>query len=88
MAGGKVKWFNLAKGYGFIGPSDGIRNSFVHISAIERTGLSTLNEGQDIEFGLVPGQNGKSSAKNLVVKLAGCCGAGLYCPTSFHALDE
>ena len=68
MPTGKVKWFNPTKGYGFIEPNDGGRDAFVHISAVERAGLSTLHEGQEVEFELVPGQNGKSSADNLVVK--------------------
>jgi CspA family cold shock protein len=66
MATGTVKWFNSVKGYGFIQPSDGSRDAFVHISAVERAGLDTLREGQKVEFDLVPGQNGKSSAENLV----------------------
>ena len=68
MPTGKVKWFNPTKGYGFIEPSDGGRDAFVHISAVERAGLSTLHEGQEVEYELVPGQSGKSSADNLVVK--------------------
>ena len=68
MPTGKVKWFNPTKGYGFIEPCDGGRDAFVHISAVERAGLTTLNEGQEVEYELVPGQNGKSSAENLVVK--------------------
>ncbi len=67
MPTGKVKWFNPTKGFGFIEPSDGGQDAFVHISAVERAGLSTLQEGQTIEFELVPGRNGKSSAENLVV---------------------
>ncbi len=67
MATGTVKWFNPTKGYGFIEQSDGSKDAFVHISAVEQAGLTTLNEGQKIEFELVPGQNGKSSAENLVV---------------------
>jgi cold shock protein len=66
MAIGIVKWFNPTKGYGFIEPEDGSKDAFVHISAVERAGLSGLREGQKIEFELVPGQNGKSSAENLV----------------------
>ncbi len=66
MATGTVKWFNATKGYGFIQPNDGGRDAFVHISAVERAGLSGLREGQKIEYELVPGQNGKSSAENLV----------------------
>ena len=56
MPTGKVKWFNPTKGYGFIEPGDGGRDAFVHISAVERAGLTTLNEGQEVEFELVPGQ--------------------------------
>ena len=67
MTTGTVKWFNPTKGYGFIEPEDGTSDAFVHISAVERAGLSTLREGQKLEFELVPGQNGKSSAENLVV---------------------
>lgn len=66
MATGTVKWFNATKGYGFIQPTEGGRDAFVHISAVERAGLSGLREGQKIEYELVPGQNGKSSAENLV----------------------
>jgi CspA family cold shock protein len=67
MAEGTVKWFNPIKGYGFIQPSDGSRDAFVHISAVERAGLKSLREGQKVEFELVPGRDGKSSAENLVV---------------------
>ncbi len=67
MATGTVKWFNPTKGYGFIEPEDGSKDAFVHISAVEKAGLATLNEGQKVEFELVPGQNGKSSAENLSV---------------------
>ncbi len=67
MATGTVKWFDATKGYGFITPDDGSRDAFVHISAVERAGISTLREGQKLEFELVPGRNGKSSAENLVV---------------------
>lgn len=66
MATGTVKWFNPIKGYGFIQPDDGGKDAFVHISAVERAGLSGLNEGQKVEFELVPGRDGKSSAENLV----------------------
>ena len=66
MATGTVKWFNPQKGYGFIQPSDGANDAFVHISAVEQAGLSTLREGQKVEYELVPGRNGKSSAENLV----------------------
>ncbi len=67
MAVGTVKWFNPIKGYGFIQPSDGSRDAFVHISAVERAGLKSLREGQKVEYDLVPGRDGKSSAENLVV---------------------
>ena len=67
MAIGTVKWFNLTKGYGFIEPQDGTNDAFVHISAVERAGLHSLREGQKVTYELVPGQNGKSSAENLVV---------------------
>jgi CspA family cold shock protein len=67
MATGKVKWFNPTKGYGFIQPTGGGQDVFVHISAVERAGLSTLNENQDVEYEVVSNR-GKSSAENLKVK--------------------
>ena len=67
MASGTVKWFNTTKGYGFIQPDDGSKDAFVHISAVEQAGLSSLREGQKVDFDLVPGRNGKTSAENLVV---------------------
>ena len=66
MATGTVKWFNRAKGYGFIEPEDGSKDAFVHISAVQRAGMATLNEGQKVQFDLVEGANGKFSAENLV----------------------
>jgi cold shock protein len=66
MTVGIVKWFNPTKGFGFIEPEDGSKDAFVHISAVERAGLNGLREGQKVEYELVPGQNGKSSAENLV----------------------
>jgi len=67
MATGTVKWFNPTKGYGFIQPQDGGKDVFVHISAVERAGLSSLNEGQQVEYEIV-NDRGKSSAENLKVK--------------------
>jgi CspA family cold shock protein len=67
MATGTVKWFNATKGFGFIQPQDGGKDVFVHISAVERAGLSTLNEGQKVEYEIV-NNRGKSSAENLKVK--------------------
>ncbi len=67
MTTGTVKFFNPIKGFGFIEPEDGSKDAFVHISAVERAGLSSLNEGQKISFDLQPGRNGKSSAENLSV---------------------
>ena len=66
MQKGTVKWFNPTKGYGFIQPATGDKDVFVHISAVERAGLSTLNEGQVVEFELVTNR-GKTSAENLKV---------------------
>ena len=65
MASGSVKWFNSTKGYGFIEPDDGSRDAFVHITAVERAGLKTLNDGQRVSFELVEGRNGKMAAENL-----------------------
>ncbi len=67
MPTGTVKWFNPMKGFGFIEPEDGSKDAFVHISAVERAGLSTLSEGQKVSYELQPGQQGKSSAENLSV---------------------
>ena len=67
MAKGTVKWFNPAKGFGFIEPEDGSKDAFVHISAVERAGLTTLKEGQKVEYELLPSQEGKASAENLVI---------------------
>ncbi len=65
MATGTVKWFNPTKGYGFIQPDSGGADAFVHISAVERAGLSTLNEGQKVSYELQQGRNGKSAAEDL-----------------------
>ena len=67
MASGTVKWFNSQKGYGFIQPDDGSKDVFVHISAVERAGLTHLNENQKVTFELERGQQGKTSAVNLQV---------------------
>ena len=65
MAVGTVKWFNPQKGFGFIQPDDGSKDVFVHISAVERAGMGSLNEGQKLSFELERGQQGKVSAVNL-----------------------
>ena len=65
MATGTVKWFSNAKGYGFISPSDGSKDVFVHISAVERSGLNGLSENQQVSFELERGRDGRVSAVNL-----------------------
>ena len=65
MPTGTVKWYNSQKGYGFIEPEDGSKDVFVHISAVERSGLGHLTEGQKVSFDVERGQQGKSSAVNL-----------------------
>ena len=65
MSTGKVKWFNITKGYGFIEPDEGGSDAFVHITAVQNSGLDGLSEGQAISFDLEEGQNGKTSAVNL-----------------------
>ena len=66
MSQGTVKWFNGQKGFGFIQPNEGSKDVFVHISAVERAGLFSLNEGQKVSYNLVADQRtGKSSADNL-----------------------
>jgi cold shock protein len=66
MSVGTVKWFNATKGFGFIQPEDGSKDVFVHISAVERAGLRTLNEGQRVTFDVeMNPKSGKSSAANL-----------------------
>jgi CspA family cold shock protein len=67
MPTGTGKWVNPTKGFGFIEPEDGSKDAFVHISAVERAGLSFLSEGQKVSYELQPGQNGKSSAENLSI---------------------
>ncbi|MFN0042920.1 MAG: cold-shock protein [Alphaproteobacteria bacterium] len=65
MSIGTVKWFNAQKGYGFITPDAGGKDVFVHISAVERAGLGTLNEGQRVSYDIQAGQQGKTAAVNL-----------------------
>jgi cold shock protein len=65
MSTGTVKWFNATKGFGFIQPDDGSNDVFVHISAVERSGLGRLKEGDKLSFDLERGQQGKTSAVNL-----------------------
>ena len=66
MTTGTVKWFNAEKGFGFIQPDNGGKDAFVHISAVERAGMSSLSEGQKVEFELVTDRrSGKMSADNL-----------------------
>jgi len=67
MATGTVKWFNPTKGFGFIEPEDGSKYAFVHISAVERSGLPGLSEGQRVTFELVSGRDGKMAAENLTI---------------------
>ena len=66
MATGIVKWFNTTKGYGFITPDEGGADAFVHISAVQSSGLQGLNEGQKVQFELQEQRNGKMAAEDLV----------------------
>ena len=66
MSTGTVKWFNSQKGFGFIQPTDGGKDVFLHISAVERAGLSTVNEGQNVSYDVV-NERGKDAASNLKV---------------------
>ena len=65
MPKGTVKWFNPTKGYGFIQPDSGGKDVFVHISAVQRAGMESLDEGQRLEFQVVPGRDGRTSADNI-----------------------
>ena len=67
MTNGTVKFFNTTKGFGFIQPDDGKKDAFVHISALERSGISSLVEGQKVSYELETGRDGKVSATNLRV---------------------
>ena len=67
MANGTVKWFNPTKGFGFIQPDEGSKDVFVHISAVERSGLQGLNDGQKVSFDIEAGRDGRESATNLAL---------------------
>ena len=67
MANGTVKWFNATKGFGFIQPEGSSKDVFVHISAVERAGLTGLNDGQKVTFDIERGRDGRESATNLAL---------------------
>ncbi len=67
MANGTVKWFNSTKGFGFIEPEGGAKDVFVHISAVERAGLTGLADGQKVTFDIEAGRDGRESAANIVL---------------------
>ena len=67
MATGTVKWFNPTKGYGFIEPEDGSKDAFVHVSAVQKAGLTRLEEGQKVSCELQPSSNGKEAAEDLTL---------------------
>jgi CspA family cold shock protein len=67
MANGTVKWFNTTKGFGFIAPADGGKDIFVHISALERAGISRLDDGQAVTYELESGRAGRESASDLAL---------------------
>ncbi|WP_136634531.1 cold-shock protein [Pseudooceanicola onchidii] len=67
MANGTVKWFNTTKGYGFIEPEGGSKDVFVHISAVEKSGLTGLKDGAKVTYDLASGRDGRESATNIVV---------------------
>jgi len=68
MATGTVKWFNPTKGFGFIAPDQGGKDVFVHISAVQRAGLQTIQEGQKVTFEMVTGRDGRASAEKLALR--------------------
>lgn len=65
MSQGTVKWYNSQKGYGFIAPDDGSKDVFVHVSAVEQSGIGTLSDGQKVSYDVERGQQGKLAAVNL-----------------------
>jgi len=65
MHTGTIKWFNMTKGFGFICPDDGTKDVFVHISAVQKAGIRSLKDGQQIQYDLVPGRDGRTAAENL-----------------------
>lgn len=67
MATGTVKWFNTTKGYGFIQPDDGGKDAFVHITAVERSGIQKLSDGLRVSYELQPDRNGRMAATELAV---------------------
>ena len=69
MANGTVKWFNSTKGFGFIQPEDGGKDIFVHVSALERAGIPSLDDGQKVSYDLESGRDGRMAAENLSTKV-------------------
>ncbi len=67
MANGTVKWFNTTKGFGFIAPDDGGKDVFLHISALEKSGMTTLNDDQKVTFDVEAGRDGRESATNIAL---------------------
>jgi CspA family cold shock protein len=68
MINGTVKWFDAVKGFGFIEPEDGGKDAFVHISALQRSGIDSLNDGQKVSYELVAGRNGKEAAEEIQLR--------------------
>ncbi|WP_420863303.1 cold-shock protein [Algirhabdus cladophorae] len=67
MANGTVKWFNATKGFGFIAPETGGKDVFLHISALEKSGMTTLNDDQKVTFDVEAGRDGRESATNIAL---------------------